>query len=107
MIRHTDAVCPTCGTEALNIMVAEYPTCVCGTQMEWLPKRGQGVHIQDSIEGGVLIHHGLCNDDGSPKRYYSRSEIRKAAEARGLVNHVERGVVDKNTYDRCTQKGSY
>jgi len=107
MIRHTDAVCPLCGQESLNIMVADYPNCTCGTKMVWLPKRGDGIVVQDSIEGGVMIAHGICNDDGTPKRYDSRAEIRRACEAKGLVNHVERGVVDKKTYDRCTQKGSY
>jgi hypothetical protein len=28
----------------------------------------------------------LCNADGTPKRYYSRSEIRDAARAKGLVS---------------------
>lgn len=44
--------------------------------------------ISDSIRGGVLIEHGLCHDDGTPKRYYSHSEINRAAEAKGLVNVV-------------------
>lgn len=107
MTRNTDAVCPTCGSEALDITVSDYPMCVCGTRMQWLPKAGQGSVIQDSIEGGVMIAHGICNDDGTPKRYDSRAAIRRACEAKGLQNHVERGVVDKKTYDRCTQKGSY
>jgi hypothetical protein len=40
--------------------------------------RSAGV-IDDSIPGGILIHHGICNDDGTPKRYYSKSEIHRAA----------------------------
>lgn len=41
--------------------------------------------IPDDIPGGLDIYHGLCNADGSPRRYYSRSEIRREAERRGLT----------------------
>jgi hypothetical protein len=40
---------------------------------------------QDTIEGGVLLEHGLCNEDGSPRRYYSRSEIKQACAVKGLI----------------------
>lgn len=39
----------------------------------------------DDIPGGVDIAHGLCNEDGSPRRFYSRSAIRTACEVKGLV----------------------
>lgn len=35
--------------------------------------------IQDSIEGGLEIKHGLCNPDDTPRKFYSKSEIRRAA----------------------------
>lgn len=38
----------------------------------------------DSIPGGYWIKHGLCNEDGSPKRYDSKSEIKAEAYRRGL-----------------------
>lgn len=38
----------------------------------------------DDIPGGIDIKHGICNDDGSPKRYYSKSEIKRAAYDKGL-----------------------
>ena len=40
---------------------------------------------QDSIEGGLEIAHGLCNADGTPRRYYSKSEIKAACELKGIV----------------------
>ena len=43
----------------------------------------------DSIPGGIEIRHGLCNPDGTPRRYDSRSEIAAEARKRGLVNAVE------------------
>ena len=45
--------------------------------------RAAGV-IGDDIPGGVLIKHGICNEDGSARRYYSKTEIRQAAAAKGL-----------------------
>lgn len=38
----------------------------------------------DDIPGGLEIRNGICNDDGSPKRYYSKSEIKRAAFERNL-----------------------
>lgn len=44
----------------------------------------------DSIPGGETIAHGLCNDDGTPRTYYSRTEIKDAARAKGLINWSEK-----------------
>lgn len=49
------------------------------------PRRSTLAVWQDSIEGGLAIAHGLCNEDGTPRTYYSRTEIREAARAKGLV----------------------
>jgi hypothetical protein len=40
---------------------------------------------QDSIEGGIEIAHGLCHADGTPRRFDSRTAIREAARAKGLI----------------------
>jgi hypothetical protein len=53
------------------------------------PRRFAPVVRPDSIPGGVLIAHGLCNPDGTPRRYDSHSEIRAAAEAKGLMSWSE------------------
>lgn len=39
----------------------------------------------DDIPGGLLVRHAICNPDGTPKKYYSKSEIRKAAHEAGYV----------------------
>lgn len=46
--------------------------------------RSSGV-VTDDIPGGMLIHNGICHDDGTPKRYYSKTDIKRAANAKGLV----------------------
>ncbi len=66
------------------------PPCVeCGSPTERLFQGSSTAPvIQDSIEGGIDIKHGLCYADGTPRRFYSKSEIAKAAKAKGLVNIV-------------------
>jgi hypothetical protein len=106
-MRRTDAVCPACERRKLDFYLATgegYPRCECGAQMEWLPMRGNQHIVPDDIPGGYEIRHGLCNADGTPRRFYSHSDIRKAAAARGLTNYVERGVADKKDYDRLTRR---
>ncbi len=41
--------------------------------------------VQDSIEGGIEIRHGICNPDGTPKRYYSKTEMKRAANEAGYT----------------------
>lgn len=45
----------------------------------------------DDIPGGVWMKHGICNEDGTPKKYYTRHEIREATRAAGLVSLEEAG----------------
>lgn len=55
----------------------------------------------DEIPGGVWIKHGLCNEDGSPRKYYSHSEMAEEAKRRGVVNvveHVTEPGTDKNPH---------
>jgi len=69
-------LCDRCGAE---LQVGDFPFCPHG--------RGANSVIQDSIEGGIEIRNGLCNEDGSPRRYYSKSAIAAEAKRRGLTNH--------------------
>lgn len=47
--------------------------------------------IPDDIPGGVLIHNGICGPGGAadPIRYYSKSEMNRAAKEKGLMSRVE------------------
>lgn len=33
----------------------------------------------DEIPGGLEVKNGICNPDGTPRKYYSKSEIERAA----------------------------
>lgn len=49
------------------------------------PRRAGYAVVGDEIPGGIVIEHGLCNADGTPKRYYSRSELKLAAAVKGVI----------------------
>jgi hypothetical protein len=50
---------------------------------------------QDTIEGGLVIEHGLCNHDGTPRTYYSQSEIDRECKARGMLRWTDMHTEDK------------
>jgi len=78
------------GHEQYNLLLklGERPPCPeCAEPTETLWKSASGVSTDD-IPGGMEIRHGLCNEDGSPRRYYSKSEMAKEAKRRGLENRV-------------------
>lgn len=71
------------------LKVGERPPCPeCGEPTETLWRTTAQV-IDDSIPGGIWIRNGLCNEDNTPRRYDSHSEIAKEAKRRGLVNWVD------------------
>jgi len=83
--------------EPITVLEPVKPCKECGapTERAWL-QRASNV-IGDGIPGGELMHHGICNDDGTPKRYYSKSEMARAAAEKGLVNAVRHVPDNKGT----------
>ena len=86
-----DVKCNKCDKEWVRYATVAnraLPCETCGESIELLFKAANSV-IGDDIPGGILIKHGLCNEDGSPRKYYSKSEIAAEAKRRGLVNMVK------------------
>jgi hypothetical protein len=86
-----DRRCDTCSTvhpDCWEPISCETPACSCGGTLErvYLPT-GRGQVLGDECD--VWVKHGICNDDGTPKRYTSKKDMREAAEKKGMVNHVE------------------
>jgi hypothetical protein len=83
-----DLVCPN-GHEQLDVVhsIKEgHPACpTCNEPTETLWRTYNPMIAKDDIPGGVEIRHGLCHPDGTPKRYYSMTEIRRAANEKGLT----------------------
>lgn len=66
--------CEKCGH---TLAVGDYPFCP--------HERATPAVHGDDIPGGMLIPHAICNPDGTPKRYYSKSEINKELRRKGWV----------------------
>lgn len=92
-MKMVDARCKTCATVRKDTLQRDNgsiaPCAACGSEMERVLQMAfeptSNVH-GDDIPGGMLIHHGICNEDGTPRRYYSYSEMAREAERRGVVN---------------------
>lgn len=59
------------------------------------PRPVQYVVRDDSIPGGLTIEHGLCHEDGTPRTYYSHSEIALECQKRGLTKWTDVYTEDK------------
>ena len=59
----------------------------CGVKMDLVDDRPSNtVMIEtDNIPGGIEIKHGLVNEDSSPMKFYSKTEMKREANRRGLV----------------------
>lgn len=86
-----DYQCPACQKieEHLVRVGTDLWECECGAEMTRIWTGHATSVIPDGIPGGLMIKNGLCNPDGTPKRYDSYSEIRRAEKRTGMVNHVE------------------
>ena len=67
--------CEKCGKE---LQISDWPFC----------PHGRGNFGVQGDECDVLVEHGLCNSDGTPRRYRSKQEMKKEAKKRGIENHV-------------------
>jgi hypothetical protein len=86
MNRLIDIHCTNCDYRADDVWAnaGEYPACpICHQPTERL-WTSTGSVVGDDIPGGLAIEHGICHSDGSPKTYYTKSSIYKAAKAKGL-----------------------
>lgn len=86
-----DVECSQCEHFELDVWRERgaYGTCgKCSSPMV-RAYRSFGAAIGDDIPGGLLVPHAVCNADGTPKRYYTKSDIAKAAKAAGWTNRVE------------------
>ena len=93
-----DIRCPSCGTERIDVLQkidAEQPLCECGSRFEraWLSQPSNV--IGDEID--ISIRHGLCHPDGTPRRFRSREELKRATAASRYMNYVEHQGVSPDT----------
>ena len=85
-----DRRCESCGAVQIDCFESsatpDYP-CACGGVMHrsWVSK--PPAVIGDECD--VWIKHGICNEDGSPRHYRFKSEMRAEAKRRNVRPHVE------------------
>jgi hypothetical protein len=81
-----DLRCTTCELikEDQLLPVSHVPMCDCGGHMERLWRGNQRGVIGDEID--IEIKNGLCHEDGTPRRFRSKAELKRAAKEKGLVN---------------------
>ena len=85
-----DRQCLNCGNQRIDVWEptdAKDPLCECGTLMERAYITKSPAISGDECD--VLVKHGLCNPDGTPRRYRSKAEMAKVAKARGMTNYVQ------------------
>lgn len=69
--------------------------------------KGAKKGLAPSVHGDecdVWIKHGVCNEDGSPKRYRSKSEIRQAAYEKGLFQGGDTPKVNPRLQEASARK---
>jgi hypothetical protein len=85
-------------------LAGQYPCCPeCGasTSRCWtVPSATDAVHGEIDI----VVRHGLCHPDGSPRRFESRQALRRAARAAGLTNAVHHIGVEGSDKSPHTQR---
>lgn len=89
-----DYSCDRCGGVKIDVFEpVESPVKSCASpgcggtlRRAWISKPPAA--IPDDIPGGIYIKHGLCHEDGTPRRYDSKSEIAREAKRRNLTNYV-------------------
>ena len=98
-----DLLCPRCKAQRIDVLQPiDAPDEWCAQcfdkgrlqvmQRAWLTKPANVI----GDECDVWVRHGICNPDGSPKRYRSKSEMHRAGKEKHLENRVEHITVDSD-----------
>jgi len=98
-----DKRCTACGKELVDVYETserKVTACECGGALENLYRPGHV--IGDEID--VYIKHALCNADGTPRRFRSRQELNRAAQAAGYTNLVEHKGTKGGDKSKWTQR---
>lgn len=99
-------VCENCKLDVMSIVIHDKAlwcwSCHNGTKLG-IGGAAPAVH---GDECDVWINHGICNDDGSPKRYRSKAEIKQAAYEKGLFQGYDTPKVNHRLMEeRAKAKG--
>src|SRR5687768_1674383 len=94
----TITICDLCGGD---IRIGDYPFCK-GVASAHMP--ANPLVIGDDIPGGVEIKHGICWPDGTPRKYYTKSEMARVAKENNLENLVRHTPPQGSDKSKQTQR---
>jgi hypothetical protein len=88
----SEIACKACNFLGIGLIYFDKPTVTCpscGSEDAYIPEKpvygiAPGI-MTDDIPGGIDIRHGLVDKDGNPRKFYSKTEIKRAANESGLV----------------------
>jgi hypothetical protein len=114
-MRMVDAKCLVCGNEGEGLQRGKTitPCPECGGQRERFFRKAHVVPAAvhgDDIPGGMTFKHGICNEDGTPKTYYTRHEIAEAKKKAGVLSMEDTGheiPVTTDEIDRMLSRPGY
>lgn len=90
MARLIDIQCSACDYTVVDVWREYQQYGTCEKCQEPMTRWHRATAVRgDDIPGGIDIPHGICWPDGTPRRYYSHSEIAKEAKRLGWTNRVE------------------
>jgi hypothetical protein len=109
--------CEHCSTQVKGIVIHGSQLWCRPCHYGATPENKSAYVVTDEIPGGIEIKHGICNEDGTPKRYYSKSEIKRAAYEKNLFivgdtpkpNHrvADSNAQNKQSKAERQKRGSY
>lgn len=81
--------CEACDRESRSVWFAGKPLICLNCNGPAMPvedvKYGEAPGLMtDDIPGGIEIRHGLVDENGNPRKFYSLTEIKRAANEAGL-----------------------
>lgn len=110
-MKMTDVRCTSCGSQREVLVRADGTLGVCrdcqADTVEAIPFEEVAVRanvIGDDIPGGVVIKNGICWPDGTPRRYDSKSSMRKEEVARGVFRIEDQVPVLNEQIERSLAK---
>jgi len=82
----TAVECQTCSarTKPLLWNYEQPPACACGGAQVRVSDTANRAHSVIGDEIDRTLEHGLCYEDGTPRRFTSRTELKRAEAASGL-----------------------
>ena len=102
--------CEKCSKEVTFLVVHDTQLWCspCHNEVKYAHVMGTSAYvIGDDIPGGIEIKHGICNEDGTPRRYYTKSSIKEAAYNQGYFQGEDTPKVNPRIAEQRAKERSH